>query len=85
MHRLSVMGLRMELTWKPKGVMHRRRNTTRLSSVVASQMFGDHTIGDAILDRAIRRAQRLELKGPSMRKRHNPEISAAVSTGLTNV
>jgi hypothetical protein len=43
---------------------------------------GDPIIGDVILDRAIHRAQRLELKGPSMRKRHNPEVSAAVSTGL---
>jgi DNA replication protein DnaC len=47
-------------------------------------MFGDHTIGDAILDRVIHRAHRLELKGPSMRKRHNSEVNAAVSTGLTN-
>jgi DNA replication protein DnaC len=43
-------------------------------------MFGDHTIGDAILDRVIHRAHRVELKGPSMRKRHAPEVS----TGLTN-
>ena len=47
-------------------------------------MFGDHTIGDAILDRVIHRAHRLELKGPSMRKRHNAEANAALSTGLTN-
>ena len=47
-------------------------------------MFGDHTIGDAILDRVIHRAHRLELKGPSMRKRHNAEVSATISTGLTN-
>ena len=45
--------------------------------------FADHTIGDAILDRVIHRAHRLELKGPSMRKRHNAEVSAT-STGLTN-
>ena len=76
------MRLRMGSTWQRKGVMHWRRNTTRLSSMVASQIFGDHTIGDAILDRPIHCAQRLELKGPSMRKRHNPEVSAAVSTGL---
>ena len=48
------------------------------------EVIGDHTIGDAILDRVIHRAHRLELKGPSMRKRHNPEVNAAVSTGLTN-
>ena len=32
-------------------------------------MFGDPTIGDAILDRVVHRAHRLELKGPSLRKR----------------
>ena len=48
------------------------------------EVIADHTIGDAILDRVIHRAHRLELKGPSMRKRHNAEVSAAVSTGLTN-
>jgi hypothetical protein len=47
-------------------------------------MFGDHTIGDAILDRVIHRAHRLELKRPSMRKRHNAEVSTTISTGLTN-
>ena len=48
------------------------------------EVIGDHTIGDAILDRVIHRAHRLELKGPSMRKRHNSEVNAAVSTSLTN-
>ena len=48
------------------------------------EVIGDHTIGDAILDRVIHRAHRLELKGPSMRKRHNAEVSAAANTGLTN-
>ena len=47
-------------------------------------VIGDHTIGDAILDRVIHRAHRLELKGPSMRKRHNAEVSAAANTDLTN-
>ncbi len=31
--------------------------------------MGDPTIGDAILDRVVHRAHRLELKGPSLRKR----------------
>ena len=31
---------------------------------------------DAILDRVIHRAHRLELKGPSMRKQHDAEVSA---------
>jgi DNA replication protein DnaC len=43
------------------------------------EVIGDHTIGDAILDRVIHRAHRLELKGPSMRKRHNAEVSAAAT------
>jgi DNA replication protein DnaC len=33
-------------------------------------MIGDPTIGDAILDRVIHRAHRIELKGPSLRKNH---------------
>ena len=32
-------------------------------------MFGDLTIGDAILDRVVHRAHRIELKGASLRKR----------------
>lgn len=28
------------------------------------------TLGDAILDRVVHRAHRIELKGPSLRKRH---------------
>jgi DNA replication protein DnaC len=40
------------------------------------EVIADHTIGDAILDRVIHRAHRLELKGPSTRKRHNTEVSA---------
>ena len=47
------------------------------------EVIGDHTIGDAILDRVIHRAHRLELKGPSMRKRHAAEIGAA-DAALTN-
>jgi DNA replication protein DnaC len=34
------------------------------------ELIGDPTIGDAILDRVIHRAHRIELKGPSLRKRH---------------
>ena len=32
-------------------------------------LVGDPTIGDAILDRVVHRAHRIELKGPSLRKR----------------
>jgi DNA replication protein DnaC len=34
-------------------------------------MIGDPTIGDAILDRLVHRAHRIELKGPSLRKNHS--------------
>ena len=34
------------------------------------ELVGDPTIGDAILDRVIHRAHRIELKGASLRKRH---------------
>jgi DNA replication protein DnaC len=33
------------------------------------ELVGDPTIGDAILDRVVHRAHRIELKGPSLRKR----------------
>ena len=33
------------------------------------ELMGDPTIGDAILDRVVHRAHRVELKGPSLRKR----------------
>jgi hypothetical protein len=32
-------------------------------------VFGDPTLGDAILDRIIHRAHRIDLKGPSLRRR----------------
>jgi DNA replication protein DnaC len=34
------------------------------------ELVGDPSIGDAILDRVVHRAHRIELKGPSLRKRH---------------
>jgi DNA replication protein DnaC len=34
------------------------------------ELVGNPTLGDAILDRVVHRAHRLELKGPSLRKRH---------------
>jgi DNA replication protein DnaC len=47
------------------------------------ELVGDPTIGDAILDRVVHRAHRIDLKGPSLRKRHAvgppPECD-----GLTN-
>jgi DNA replication protein DnaC len=48
------------------------------------EMMGDPTIGDAILDRVVHRAHRLELKGPSLRK---PELisDAEENESLTNI
>ena len=40
------------------------------------ELLGDPTIGDAILDRVVHRAHRIELKGPSLRKRHAIGASA---------
>jgi DNA replication protein DnaC len=46
------------------------------------ELVGDPTIGDAILDRVVHRAHRLDLKGPSLRKRH--AVSSQMnSDGLT--
>jgi len=47
-------------------------------------MFGDLTIGDAILERVLHRAHRIELKGPSLRKRQALDAVAADTEVLTN-
>ena len=44
------------------------------------EIIGDHTLGDAILDRVIHRAHRIELKGDSLRKRQ----ALAATQGLTD-
>ena len=57
----------------------------RSSTLVATQIpvedwhaqFPDPTLGDAILDRLVHNAYRLQLKGESMRKRHSPLHSLA--------
>ena len=62
--------------------------TRRGSLLVTSQipvkrwheLMGDPTIGDAILDRVVHRAHRLELKGPSLRKR-----GAVISTAESDL
>ena len=46
-------------------------------------MFGDPTIGDAILDRVLHRAHRIEMKGPSLRKRQAVNAVAADAEDLT--
>jgi DNA replication protein DnaC len=43
-------------------------------------MNGDPTLGDAILDRVVHRAHRIELKGESLRKRQ----ALATAESLTN-
>ena len=43
------------------------------------ELIGDPTIGDAILDRVVHRAHRIELKGPSLRKRQ--AVSAPAESG----
>ena len=45
------------------------------------ELVGDPTLGDAILDRVVHRAHRIELKGASLRKRHG--VSAAGEEDLT--
>jgi len=40
------------------------------------ELVGDPTIGDALLDRIVHRAHRIELKGPSLRKRQTVGASA---------
>jgi DNA replication protein DnaC len=48
------------------------------------EVIGDPTIGDAILDRVVHRAHRLELKGPSLRKRQAVSPVASDAEVLTN-
>jgi len=45
------------------------------------ELVGDPTIGDAILDRVVHRAHRIDLKGQSLRKRH-AVTTAPVNDGL---
>jgi DNA replication protein DnaC len=45
------------------------------------ELIADPTIGDAILDRVVHRAHRIELKGPSLRKRHSVDAPAKSDGG----
>lgn len=47
-------------------------------------LIGDPTLGDAILDRVVHRAHRIELKGPSLRKRHAVNATVSDDASLTN-
>jgi DNA replication protein DnaC len=46
-------------------------------------VIADPTIGDAILDRVVHRAHRIELKGPSLSKRQAVNSIAADAEVLT--
>ena len=47
------------------------------------ELIADPTIGDAILDRVVHRAHRIELTGPSLRKRHTVDAPAKSNGGAT--
>jgi DNA replication protein DnaC len=47
-------------------------------------LIGDPTLGDAILDRVVHRAHRIELKGPSLRKRNAVNATVSDDASLTN-
>ena len=52
---------------------HGSRSTVVTSQVPVDhwhEVIGDHTLADAILDRLVHSAYRINLKGESMRKRH---------------
>jgi len=48
------------------------------------ELIADPTVGDAILDRVVHRAHRIELKGPSLRKRQTVNTVAENDESLTN-
>lgn len=48
------------------------------------ELVGNPTLGDAILDRIIHRAHRIELKGASLRKRHAVDGVTVGNESLTN-
>src|SRR5271156_6231921 len=52
--------------------------TSQLPVTRWHELVGDPTIGDAILDRVVHRAHRIELKGPSLRKR--PAFAASAES-----
>ena len=45
------------------------------------ELIADPTIGDAIMDRVVHRAHRIELTGPSLRKRHTVDAPATGDSG----
>jgi DNA replication protein DnaC len=59
---------------------HQRRSTILTSQLPVDRwydMIGDPTIADAILDRLVHNAYRIELQGESLRKTQSSEVTAA--------
>jgi len=54
--------------------------TSQLPMASWHEVIGDPTLGDAILDRIVHNAYRLELDGPSMRKLKAAEASEAAAS-----
>lgn len=65
---------------------YQRRSTIITAQLPVSgwhQMIGEPTIADAILDRIIHNAHRIELKGDSMRRKSpNPALTPAENTEI---
>jgi DNA replication protein DnaC len=61
---------------------HERRSTILTSQLPIDRwhdMIGDPTIADAILDRLVHNAHRIELQGESMRKKRSPKPAASAA------
>ena len=57
---------------------YERRSTIVTSQIPVDRWYeiiGNPTIADAILDRLVHNAYRIELSGNSLRKRHVPELA----------
>ena len=57
--------------------------TSQLPLAAWHEVIGEPTLGDAILDRVVHNAYRLELDGPSMRKIKAVEASEPASPATT--
>ena len=56
--------------------------TSQLPAATWHEVIGEPTLGDAILDRIVHNAYRLELDGPSMRKIKASEETASTSSPM---
>ena len=62
---------------------HGKRSTIIISQLPVVQwheIIGENTIADAILDRLVHQAHRIDLSGESMRKRNNKSLLSLVET-----